>query len=78
MCPSVFTGVAMVRPVPYTGSFTSSSPMLDRIWYTGAYGVRVNMHAAAIGSILIDRGDRKAFQGDNNVAGVVALTAGSP
>ena len=68
------TAVAQIRPVEYIGTFeSSSSPMLEKIFYAGAYGLRVNMHSADLGSILNDRGDRKAFQGDNNVAGAVAM-----
>jgi hypothetical protein len=66
------TVVAQVRPVSYIGSFSSSNQMLEKIYYAGAYGTRVNMHPATLGSILYDRGDRKAFQGDNMVASAVA------
>ncbi len=66
------TVVAQVRPVSYTGAFSSSNQMLEKIYYAGAYGTRVNMHPTTLGSILYDRGDRKAFQGDNMVASAVA------
>ena len=35
--------VAKFQPVSYTGSFASSDPRLEKIWYTGAYGIRSNM-----------------------------------
>jgi hypothetical protein len=36
--------VAQVRPVPYTGSFKSADPVIEKCWYSGAYGTRLNMH----------------------------------
>jgi hypothetical protein len=65
--------VAQARPVEWRGSFHSANPVLDQIWYAGAYGTKVNMHASTLGSILVNRGDRKAFQGDNAVASAVAM-----
>ena len=67
------------QPLQYTGSFTSSDPSLEKIWYTGAYGVRANMQGADYGSVLMDRGDRVDFQGDQNPTMAVAAVAfGSP
>ena len=76
------TGLRLVykfQPLAYTGSFSSCDPGLERIWYTGAYGVRANMQANSYGSILIDRGDRYPFQGDGYPTMIAAATAfGSP
>ena len=39
-CPML---LPQVKPVNYTGSFSSSDDVLERAWYTGAYGSRLNM-----------------------------------
>ena len=71
--------VAKFQPVSYTGSFTSSDLRLEKIWYTGAYGIRSNMQGNDYGSILIDRGDRSAFQGDGHPSMAAAEAVfGSP
>jgi len=72
------TVVAQVRPVEYRGSFSSSNAMLERIYYAGAYGTRVNMLPTTLGSILYDRGDRKAFQVSNPHPILIILTQSSP
>eukprot|EP00980_Cylindrotheca_fusiformis_P023828 scaffold11041_cov117-Cylindrotheca_fusiformis.AAC.1 len=70
--------VAKVKPVNYTGSFKSSNDELTRAWYTGAYGVRMNMEETNFNSILIERGDRVAIQGDGHPTIDAALVAFSP
>ena len=70
--------VAKVKPVNYTGSFESSDPTLTRAWYTGAYGVRLNMQEHNFNSILIERGDRVAIQGDGHPTIAASLVAFSP
>jgi hypothetical protein len=71
--------VAKFQPVSYTGSFSSSDVRLERVWYTGAYGIRSNFQGNDFGSILIDRGDRSAFQGDGHPSMAAAEAAfGSP
>ena len=71
--------VAKFQPLPYTGSFASSDAGLERVWYTGAYGIRSNFQGNDFGSILIDRGDRSAFQGDGHPSMAAAEVAfGSP
>eukprot|EP01048_Picozoa_sp_COSAG05_P002910 COSAG05_NODE_127_length_17241_cov_7.514817_13_plen_483_part_00 len=67
--------VAKIQPVSYTGSFSSSDERLEKIWYTGAYGIRSNMQGNDYGSILIDRGDRSAFQGDGHPSMAAAEAA---
>ena len=54
--------VAKIKPVNYTGSFSSSDDTLTKSWYTGAYGVRLNMEADQFNSVLIERGDRVSIQ----------------
>lgn len=81
-CPAVNVSgvrfVAQVLPVTYTGSFSTldSDPILDRIWYQGAYSTRVNLLPGFFGSELLPRGDRPPpFQGDAHVAQSVGLAA---
>lgn len=56
------TGVRLmcqVRPLNYTGSFHSAGDnLLERIWWTGAYTIKVLLLPSYMGSVLIDRGDR--------------------
>jgi hypothetical protein len=47
--------------------------MLTKIWYTGAYTVKLNLLRDSIGAILMDRGDRIAWTGDDHIAQSVAL-----
>lgn len=79
-CPPItLTGirsVGQVLPLNYTGYFSSNDYMINRLWYQGAYAVRVNLIPGFFGSELYDRGDRSPpFQGDAHVAQVVGLTA---
>jgi hypothetical protein len=64
--------VAKIKPIAYTGSFQAYDKELTETWYTGAYAVRLNMEADAFNSVLVERGDRVAIQGD-----VSALTTES-
>jgi hypothetical protein len=56
--------VAKIKPISYTGSFRAADEELTESWYTGAYAVRLNMEADAFNSVLVERGDRVAIQGD--------------
>eukprot|EP01062_Namystynia_karyoxenos_P083698 TRINITY_DN9679_c0_g1_i1.p1 TRINITY_DN9679_c0_g1~~TRINITY_DN9679_c0_g1_i1.p1 ORF type:complete len:895 (+),score=198.83 TRINITY_DN9679_c0_g1_i1:67-2685(+) len=67
--------VSQVYATNYTGSFHSADQELVRLWYTGAYGSRLNMHASYFGSILMDRGDRVSIQGDGHPTMAAALAA---
>jgi hypothetical protein len=51
--------VCQIRPANYDGRFACSDPLLTRIWYTGAYGVKVNLQKDYFGAILMDR--RRAY-----------------
>lgn len=76
--PFRITGVRLVcqvKPVNYNSSFHSDNAMLDRIWYTAAYDVRVNLKKDYFAAILIDRGDRYSWTGDAYPAQAAALTA---
>ncbi len=67
--------VSQVKPVNYTGSFSSDNEMLDKIWYTAAYDVRVNLKKDYFAAILMDRGDRHSWTGDAYTAQAAALVA---
>lgn len=72
------TGVRLVcqtKPANYNGSFSCSDDMLTRIWYTGAYTVKLNLLKNEFGAILMDRGDRFSWTGDAYVAQAASLAA---
>ena len=72
------TGVRLVcqtKPVNYNGSFSCSDSMLTRIWYAGAYGVKLNLTKDYFGAILMDRGDRFSWTGDAHPSQAAALVA---
>lgn len=76
--PFTITGVRLVcqaKPVNYRGSFDCDDSMLNRIWYTSAYVVRVNLKKDYFAAILVDRGDRHSWTGDAHVSQAVALAA---
>jgi len=70
--------VAQVKPIAYTGSFSGKDDVITKVWYSGAYGVRLNMEANAFNSILMDRGDRVSIQGDGHPTMAAGLVAFSP
>ena len=67
--------VCQVKPVNYKGSFFCSDTMLNRIWYTGAYVVKLNMLQDYFGAILMERSDRHSWTGDAYPAQAAALIA---
>eukprot|EP00935_MAST-01C_sp_MAST-1C-sp1_P000556 g556.t1 len=68
--------VAQTKAVNYSGSFHSpSEKLLEQVWYTGAYAVRLNMNGDNFGSILMDRGDRVSIQGDGHPTMATGLAA---
>jgi hypothetical protein len=64
-----------VKPVNYKGSFYTNDTMLNRIWYTGAYVVKLNMLQDYFGAILMERSDRHSWTGDAYPAQAAALAA---
>lgn len=56
--------VCQVKPVNYQGSFSCSDPELTKIWYTGAYNVKLNLQKDYFGAILMERSDRHSWTGD--------------
>jgi len=76
--PWHITGVRLVcqtKPANYNGSFSCSDPMLTRIWYVGAYTVKLNLLKHDFGAILADRGDRISWTGDAYCSQAAALAA---
>ena len=67
--------VCQTKPVNYNGSFKSDNEMLNKIWYTAAYTVRVNLKKDYFAAILMDRGDRFSWTGDAYPAQAAALVA---
>ena len=67
--------VCQAKPTNYTGAFSCSDPMLTRIWYTGAYTVKLNLLKDYFGAILIERSDRISWTGDAHIAQMASLPA---
>lgn len=67
--------ICEVRPTNYTGSFSCSDPELTRIWYAGAYVVKLNLLQDYFGAILMERSDRHSWTGDAYPAQAAALVA---
>ncbi|TSJ44095.1 Bacterial alpha-L-rhamnosidase [Mucilaginibacter corticis] len=67
--------VCQVRPTNYKGSFSCSDTLLTRIWYTGAYTVKLNLLKDYLGAILMNRGDRFSWTGDAHPAQAASMVA---
>ena len=67
--------ICQVKPTNYNGSFKCSDPMLTKIWYVGAYGVKLNLLKDYYGAILMDRGDRHSWTGDAHPAQAASMVA---
>jgi len=67
--------VCQTKPVNYAGHFESSDTLLNRIWYTGAYAVKLNLLKDHMGAILVDRGDRHSWTGDAHISQGVSMVA---
>ncbi len=67
--------ICQIKPTNYNGSFSCSDPMLTRIWYTGAYTVKLNLLRSYFGAILMDRGDRISWTGDAHIAQSTSMVA---
>lgn len=76
--PWHITGIRLVcqnKPANYNGSFSCSDSMLTRIWYAGAYTVKLNLLKDAFGAVLVDRGDRISWTGDAYCSQAASLVA---
>jgi alpha-L-rhamnosidase len=67
--------VCQIKPVNYNGSFSCSDSTLTRIWYTGAYTVKLNLLKDYLGAILMNRGDRFSWTGDAHPAQAASMVA---
>jgi len=67
--------ICQVKPTNYEGRFSCSNEMLNTIWYTGAYTVKLNFLKDYFGAILMDRGDRYSWTGDAHISQYVSLLA---
>jgi hypothetical protein len=56
--------VCQTKPVNYDGSFDCSDTLFTRMWYTGAYDVKLNLLYDYFGAILMERSDRHSWTGD--------------
>lgn len=59
-----FRLICQTKPVNYLGSFSCNDTLLNRIWYTGAYTVKLNLLQDYLGAILMERSDRHSWTGD--------------
>ncbi len=67
--------VCQAKPVNYNGSFSCSDATLTRIWYTGAYTVKLNFQKDYFGAILMERSDRFSWTGDAYVSQAASMAA---
>jgi len=67
--------VCQIKPANYNGSFACSDSMLTRIWYTGAYTVKLNLLKDYLGAILMNRGDRYSWTGDAHPSQAASIVA---
>jgi alpha-L-rhamnosidase len=67
--------VCQIKPTNYNGRFSCSDTLLTRIWYTGAYTVKLNLLKDYFGAILMYRGDRFSWTGDAHPAQAAAMVA---
>jgi len=69
--------VCQIKSANYEGSFTCSDSLLDRIWYVGAYSVKICNLKDFTTPILIERSDRYLWPGLDfylyNAANLVAF-----
>ena len=67
--------VCQVKPTNYLGGFSCSNTMLTRVWYTGAYTVKLNLLKEFFGAILMERSDRFSWTGDAYPAQAASMVA---
>ena len=74
---TAFRQICQILPVNYQGGFSTnnglSPSLLDRVWWSGAYTVKVNVEAQFFNSVLVDRGDRISWTGDAHLTQKLAL-----
>lgn len=67
--------VCQIKPTNYEGSFACSDTTLTRIWYTGAYTVKLNLLQDHFGAILMERSDRHSWTGDAHTSQAASMVA---
>ena len=67
--------VCQIKPSNYNGSFSCSDTLLTRIWYTGAYTVKLNLLKDYFGAILMERSDRFSWTGDSYPSQAASMAA---
>jgi alpha-L-rhamnosidase len=67
--------VCQIKPTNYEGSFSCNDTLLTKIWYTGAYGVKLNLLKDYFGAILMERSDRFSWTGDAYTSQAVSMVA---
>ena len=67
--------VCQIKPTNYNGSFSCSDSLLTRIWYTGAYTVKLNLEKDYFGAILMERSDRFSWTGDAYLSQAASMVA---
>jgi alpha-L-rhamnosidase len=70
-----FRLACQVRPINYQAKFRCSDEVVSRVWWTGAYSVKLNLLPDMIGAILMERSDRHSWTGDAFISQGVALAA---
>jgi alpha-L-rhamnosidase len=67
--------ICQIKPTNYQGSFFCNDTLLTKIWYTGAYGVKINLLKDYFGAILMERSDRYSWTGDAYPSQAASLVA---
>jgi len=67
--------ICQIKPTNYQGSFDSNDTLLNRIWYTGAYTVKLNLLKDHFGAILMERSDRHSWTGDAHTSQAASMVA---
>src|SRR5690606_34183645 len=67
--------VCQIKPTNYNGSFETNDTLLTRIWYTGAYTVKLNLLKDHFGAILMERSDRHSWTGDAHASQAASMVA---
>lgn len=67
--------VCQIKPTNYNGSFETNDTLLTRIWYTGAYTVKLNLLKDYFGAILMERSDRHSWTGDAHASQAASMVA---
>lgn len=67
--------VCQAMPVNYSATFAGATQLESQVWAAAVYTVRTNLEPDGFGAVLIDRGDRIAWVGDDHVAQATAMAA---